>query len=169
MLITPEGATVLAITHDRGNRRDVGPAVLSNQVGKGKCIYIGSGLEAVFEESRINPVREYLGSLLLPFLESRRSYQMDYFPGITPHYMSSEKHHVLHLLADIGNEVQHLRSRENLVPVNNIKIRLRATGNVKSVNLLRAGTEAQFQQNGEWITVQVPRVHVYEAVHVELA
>ena len=94
---------------------------------------------------------------------------MDYFSGITPQYMASDKHIVLHLLSDIGDEDRHLRSREKLVPVKNIKVRLRTPGKVKSVNLLRTGSEAQFQQDGDWISVQVPQIWVYETVQVELA
>lgn len=169
MLIKADSGKVRAITHDRGNRRDLGPAVVTNRFGKGYCIYIASGLEAVFEETRMVSVREYLASLLLPRLEAGRTYHLEYISGVTPHYMASEKHIVLHLLADVGDENLHPRSRERLFPIQNIKVRLRMPGRVKTVTLMRAGAEAQFQQDGEWITVQVPRIWVYEAVQVDLA
>lgn len=169
MLIRTNGGTVQAITHDRGNRRDLGPAIITNSVGKGRCVYIGSGLEAVFEETRMDPVREYLATLLVPALEAGQTYRMDWISGITPQYMASEKHIVLHLLADVGDKDYHLRSRVMLFPVENIKVRLRTREKVRGVTLMRAGTEAQFQQDGEWITVTVPRVWIYEAVQVDLA
>ena len=169
MLIKADAGTVEAITHDRGNRRDLGPAVVTNSVGKGSCIYIASGLEAVFEETRMVSVRAYLASLLLPRLETERTYHLGYISGVTPHYMASEKHIVLHLLADVGDENLQPRSRERLSSIQNIKVRIRTPGRVKTVTLMRAGTEALFQQDGEWITVHVPRVWVYEAIHVDLA
>lgn len=169
MLVKPDGGTAQAITYDLGNHRNLGPAVIKNAVGKGHCIYIASGLEAIFEETRMNPVREYLGSLLLPALESGRSYQMDYISGITPHYMASDKHIVLYLLTDVGDENLHLRSRERLFPVENIEVRLRTRKTVKAVTLMRDATEARYRQDGEWITVNVPRILVFEAVQVDLA
>jgi hypothetical protein len=169
MLIKADGGTVQAITHDRGNRRDLGPAVITNAVGKGHSTYIASGLEAIFEETRMNPVRDYLATLLMPALEAGQTYRMDWISGITPHYMASDNRLVLHLLADVGDEDLHLRSRKRLFPVENIKVHLRTRGRVEAVTLMRAGTSLPYQQNGGWITVIVPRIHVYEAVQVNLA
>ena len=163
------GGTVEAITWDRGNHRDLGPAVVTNRVGKGRSIYLASGLEAIYEETRMDPVRSYLASLLLPRLEAGRTYKMDPMPGVTPHYMASEKCIVLHLLVDVGDEDHHLKVRETFYPVENVTVRLRVRGKINSVSLMRAGTAVETKQVGEWITVTVPRVLVYEAIRVDLA
>lgn len=160
---------VEATTWDRGNHRDLGPAVVTHRVGKGRSIYLASGLEAVWEETRMDPVRDYLASLLLPPLAAGRAYTMDYIPGVTAHYMASGNCIVLHLLADIGDKDHHLKARERFFPVANFEVSLRVHGNVRSVTLMRAGTEAAAKRNGEWLTVTVPRVLVYEAIRVDLA
>lgn len=163
------GGTVEAITWDRGNHREIGPAVVTNSVGKGRSIYVASGLEAIYEETRIEPVRSYLASLLPESLKAGRTYQMDYIQGVTPHYMASDKCIVLHLLADVGDKDRHLKTRERFFPVENVTVRLRVRDKIGSVTLMRSGTEAAVKQEGEWITLNVPRVLVYEAIRVDLA
>jgi len=160
---------VLAATWDRGNRRDLGTAIVSNTAGKGKCIYIGSGLEAVYEESRIGAVRDTLAKLLLPHLEAGRRYSVEFVQGITPHLMAAEKDAVLHLLSDIGDRNLHTKTRARFAAVENVKAKVRVKGTAKSARLLVAGTSLPFQQVGEWVTVTVPRVDIYEAIHVETA
>ena len=61
------GGAVLAETIDRGHRANLGPAIVRRDVGKGQVIYIGSGLEAVYAETRMKRLRAYLGSLIDPF------------------------------------------------------------------------------------------------------
>ena len=160
---------VEAATWDRGNRRELGPAVVTNSVGKGRSIYLASGLEAIYEETRMDAVRDYLASLLLPYLEKGQTYKMDFIPGVTPHYMVSEKCIVLHLLADVGDKNHHLKARERFFPVDNITVHLRVRGNIKTVTLMRSGTAAATARDGEWLTVKVPEVLVYEAIRVDLA
>jgi len=42
-------------------------------------------------------------------------------------------------------------------------------GAVKSVALLRSGTTPPTERNGDWMTVTVPRLLIYEAIRVDLA
>ena len=60
-------AEVLAETIDRGHRANLGPAIVRRKTaGKGSVIYIGSSLEAVYEETRMKRLRTYFGSLVDP-------------------------------------------------------------------------------------------------------
>jgi hypothetical protein len=169
MRFKPTTGKVLATTWDRGNRRDLGPAIVTNNVGKGQCIYIGSGLEAVYEETRMLSVRGALAKLLLPHLESGRSYQLEFVQGVTPHYMAADKDIVLHLLANVGDRNLHTKSRVKFAAVEGMTAKLRVKGAVKSVRLLVSGAAPVTQREGEWLTVHVPRVDIYEAIHVEMA
>ena len=160
--------TVEATTWDRGNHRDLGPAVITNRVGKGKSIYIGSGLEAIYEETRLEPVRNYLAGLLLPSLEAGRTYSVEFVPGVTPHYMASEKTIVLYLLVDIAGVVHHQKARETFVPVEDVKVRLRMPGKFKAVTLMRTGAALAVKKDGQWIVATVPRLQIYDAIRVDL-
>jgi hypothetical protein len=169
MRIRATSGAVQATTHDRGNRRDLGPAVVTKAIGKGHSIYLASGLEAIFEETRMETIRAYMGSLLLTSLEDKQSYKMDYISGVTPHLMASDKCIVLHLLANVSDADHHFKTRQTFFPVENITVRIRVPRSVASVTLLRAGTTIPMQQQGNWIAVTVPRVLIYEAIRVDLA
>src|SRR5205814_2092936 len=100
-------AEVLAETVDRGHRANLGPAVTRN----GRVIYIGSGLEAVYSETRMKRLRAYLGSLIDPILSAHRTYEMEPRSGVTPHLAATADTILLHLLADSGNKTKKLRIR----------------------------------------------------------
>jgi hypothetical protein len=169
MRLRATGGVVLANTLDRGNHRRLGPAVIRNSFGRGHVLYIGSGLEAIYEETRMDPIRLYLGSLLSPFLEGEQSYRIDHIPGLTPHYMASDKTLVLHLLADTGDKDMHYKAREYFLPLSQIKARIRLPRSAKSVILMRSNQTLQAVHHGQWIEVLVPEVLVHEAIRVDLA
>jgi hypothetical protein len=169
MRIRVNGGEVLADTLDRGNRRSLGPAVVRNNIGKGQVIYIGSGLEAIFEEARIEQISSYLGSLISPSLMKTQSYRMDYVSGVTPHYMASSSTIVLHLLADIGDKNKQYRTRERFVPVTDLRVRLRLPGPMRSVSLMCSGDTPAVVEDGTWAEIKIPRVFIHEAIKVDLA
>jgi len=165
------GAEVLGETLDRGRRANLGPAIVRTKQGGGTVVYIGSGLEAVYEETRMKPLRAFLGGLVEPLLAAGRSYRMEYVPGVTPHFMASHDVLLLHLLADTGNKNKHLRSREQFLPVTNVKVLIRVPQgrSVRSASLLRAGGSLPVSVRAGWLDVTVPRVLIHEAVRVDLA
>jgi hypothetical protein len=160
-------ADVLAETHDRGHRTYPGPAVTRN----GRVIYIGSGLEAVYVETRMKKVRQYLATLIDPILAPHRTYEMEPRSGVLPHLMASKDTILLHLLADVGNKTKHLRIREEFEAVEDVKVRIRVPlgRRVQSVTLLRGKELFKVEQSASWIDVLVPRVHIHEVVRVTLA
>lgn len=162
---------VLAETIDRGHRARLGPAILRREYRKGSVIYIGSSLEAVYEETRMAPLRAFLGGLVSPWLAAGRAYEIEYRSGVMPHFMASDRTLLLHLLADTGNKNKHLRSREEFLPVPDVKVRIRVPQGrgVRAVSLLRAGERLSATPKNGWLDVTVPRVLIHEAVRVDLA
>ena len=165
------GGEVLAETIDRGHRANLGPAIVRRSVGKGSVIYIGSSLEAVYEETRMKRLRSFFNDLVSPWLAPQRSYEIEYQPGVTPHLMASRDVLLLHLLADTGNKNKHLRSREEFLPVADVKVRIRVpqARSVKSASLLRSEQDLPLALRDGWLDVTVPRVWIHEAVKVDLA
>ena len=164
------GAEVIAETRDRGHRRTLGPAVLTRQHGKGRVIYIGSGLEAIYEETLMEPLREYFASLLNPILGDFRTYEVELRLGLMPQFLASPDTLLLHLLADTGNIWKESLARQQFLPVTDIKVRIRVPQGrrVKSLSLVRAGQCPKWVQRDGWIEFTVPRVLIYETVQVEL-
>lgn len=164
------GGAVLAETIDRGHRANLGPAIVRRPAGKGQVLYIGSGLEAVYAETRMKRLRAYFGSLIEPLMKEHRTYQVEWRSGVLPHFTASRDTLLLHLLADTGDKFKKLRAREEFLPVENVKVRVRIPHNrtVQSVSLLRAGDTLSAVPREGWIEVIVPRVLIHEAVRVDL-
>jgi hypothetical protein len=160
-------AKVLAETIDLGHRANVGPAI----VQKGRVIYIGSGLEAVYVETRMKRLREFFATLIDPILGPHRTYSIESRAGVTPHLTATDDTILLHLLADTGNKTKKLRIREEFLPVENISVRIRIpeARNVKSVSLLRSGAGLPARPVSGWVTVTVPKVLIHDAVRVDLS
>ncbi len=167
---TGDGA-VLAETIDIGHRGNLGPAIVKRTAGKGTVIYIGSGLEAIYAETRMKRLRTFLGTLIEPVLAPHKTYDVEYRSGLMPQLMASRDTILLHLVADTGNKTKKLRIREEFLPVENVKVRVRVPNgrSVRAVSLLRAGTKFPATARAGWVELTVPRVLIHEAVRVDLA
>ena len=164
------GAEVIGETYDRGHRRTLGPAVVTRRQGKGQAIYIGSGLEAVYEETLNESLRAFFHSLLDPILASSRTYELEFRPGLMPQFASSQETLLLHLLANTGNIWKKLLVQEEFLPVKNVRVRLRLPQGrtAKSVALMWSGTAPSWSVRDGWVELMVPQVQVYEVIRVDL-
>jgi len=164
-------AEVIAETRDRGHRHTLGPAVVKRHQGKGQVIYVGSGLEAIYEETLNESLRAYFRSLLDPFLASTRTYELEFRPGLMPQFASSQNTLLLHLLANTGNIWKKHLVQEEFLPIKNVRVRLRLPQgrSAKSVALMWSGTKADWNVREGWVELTVPKVQVYEVIRVDLA
>jgi len=167
---TTGGSEAVAETYDRGYRRTLGPAVISRRQGKGRAIYIGSGLEAVYEETLNKSIRGFFRLLLDPFLARSRTYAVDYRAGLITQLAVSRNALLLHLIANTGNKWKKLLVQEEFTPLLNVQVRLRLSqgSTAKSVTLMWSRTTPSWQVRDSWVELTVPRVDPYEVVHVEL-
>src|SRR5208337_1006777 len=163
-------AEVIGETYDRGHRRTLGPAVVTRRHGKGQVTYIGSGLEAVYEETLNESLRAYFHSLLEPILASSRTYELEFRPGLMPQFASSPNTLLLHLLANTGNIWKKLLVQEEFLPVKNVRVRLRLPQgrSAKSVALMWSGVAPSWNVRDGWVELTVPQVQVYEVIRVDL-
>ncbi len=161
---------VLAETYDRGHRRTLGPAILARRHGKGRVIYIGSGLEAVYEETLNESLRTYFHSLLDPFLRVGRTYEIEYRPGLSSQFASSPDVLLLHLFANTGNIWKKLLVQESFLPIKNVRARLRLPQGrtAKLASLLWSGAAPSWKGANGWVELNIPQVHPYELVRVDL-
>jgi hypothetical protein len=168
---TAGSAEVIAETHDRGHRRTLGPAVVTRRQGKGRTIYIGSGLEAIYEETLNASLREYFRSLLDPILASTRTHEVEFRPGLMSQFASSQDTLVLHLLANTGNIWKKLLVQEEFLPVKDVRVRLRLPQgrSANSVALMWSGAKPAWRVRDGWVELTVPQVTMYEVIRVDLA
>ena len=170
MLFKSEGVQVLLETYDRGHRRTLGPAVIGRGHGKGRVIYIGSGLEAVYEETLNESLRRVLQSLLDPFIGGKRNYEVEYRPGLSSQFASSSDVVLLHLFANTGNIWKKLLVQESFLPITNVRARLRLPQGrtARSASLLWSGAAPSWKVTNGWVELSIPQVHPYEVVRVDL-
>ncbi|MGH9403536.1 MAG: beta-galactosidase trimerization domain-containing protein [Terriglobia bacterium] len=166
-----DNASVLAETYSRGDRKILGPAIIRRQHGMGQVIYIGSGLEAVYEETLNDSFRKYFQSLLDPILRSSKTYEVEFHPGLTHQFAVSRDVLLLHLLANTGNIWKEGPAQEWFLPVRNVRVRIRLPENrsAQSVELMWSGTKAAWSVRKGWVELTVPQVEIYEIVRVNLA
>ncbi|HZZ57287.1 MAG TPA: hypothetical protein VFE31_05605, partial [Opitutaceae bacterium] len=166
-----DAADVLAETIDRGRQEVLGPAIVSRRFGRGSVLYIGSSLEAIYEETRMDVLRCYFNSLVAPWLAARRSYEVPYRAGLTPHFLASSDTLILHLLADTGDKDRHSSAREEFLPLPEVRARIRIPEgrSVRSVSLLESGRALPAPVRAGWLEVTVDAVRVHEAIRVDLA
>jgi hypothetical protein len=165
------GVTVLAETYSRGYRKSLGPAVITNKYGAGQAIYIGSGLEAIYDETLNDDVLGYFRTLLDPILSPLRSYEVDFRQGLMPEFATSQETLLLHLLADTGNIWKKRLVEETFLPIENIHVRIRipAGRQVGTVTLMWSKTDVPWNVKNGWAELTVPSVRIYEVVRVDLA
>ncbi len=166
-----DNASVLAETYSRGDRKSLGPAIVRNQHGKGQVIYIGSGLEAIYDETLNESLRVYLQSLIEPILGPSRTYEVEFRPGLMHQFAASPDVLLLHLLANTGNIWKKYLVQEDFLPIKNIRVRIRLPKgrSAKSVSLMWSGKECAWKAREGWVDLTVPQVEVYEIIRVELA
>jgi hypothetical protein len=167
--VTP-GATVLAETYERGYRKIFGPAVVKKSHGKGTAIYIGSGLEAIYDETLNDDVRGYFHTLLDPVLSPARPYEVDFRQGLMAEFAATRDTLLLHLLADNGNIWKKRLVEETFLPLENVQVRVRIPEGrqVRSVSLMWSNSAAPWTVKDGWVDLTVPRVRIYEVVRIDL-
>jgi Beta-galactosidase trimerisation domain len=166
-----DNASVLAGTYSRGYRKVLGPAIIRSQHGKGQVIYVGSGLEAIYDETLDESLRTYLRSLIDPILNFSKTYEVEFRPGLMHQFAVSRDVLLLHLLANTGNIRKKYLVQESFLPVQNVRVRIRLpeSRSAKSVELLWSGKRPEWNSRNGWVELTVPQVEVYEIIRVDLA
>jgi hypothetical protein len=168
------GASVLADCVNIETQENRGPAIVLNQYGQGRAIYVAGSLEANYVASRVLSLQRMLGSMVrylagdapLPF--SLAAPKGVY--GIVRRAPGGDL--ALWICANVGfKDAAVGRMRQDFIPVPNVvaKILVPDGRQVKSVELLRAGKPAPFTIEGTYVRITLPVIHIAEIVHVSLA
>lgn len=164
-------STVLATTYDLARHENLGPAITRRNYGSGRVIYIGSNLEATYDETRMPVLRGLLLELLEPSLGASRRYRIPAGKGLLVQYSESPQAVLLHLIANTGNKIKKLRADECYLPVTNIPVAIRIPGEKSpmSARLLRADKPIQFAQKNGWVNLNLDSIYIHETVMLSLA
>jgi hypothetical protein len=167
-------AKVLADCWNLGLDEVRGPAIIANNYGKGRTLYVSGSLEAHYVSSRVISLRRLLSSMV-------RYLAHDAPPNFTisaPRGVygvlrqAANGDLVLWLLANVGfKDADEGRMRQEFVPLSSVRVKILVPEgrSVKAVHLVRAGRSVPSHLEEGYAVVEMPELHVAEIVHVELA
>jgi hypothetical protein len=173
--VTPRpGATVVAECLNLETQEVLGPAIVVNQYGRGRVIYVAGSLEAQYTATRVLSLQRMLASMVrylradapMPFgLDAPRGVY-----GILRSATSGDL--VLWICANVGfKDATVGRMRQDFLPVSGVvaRVLLPEGRQLKSVELLRAKQSVPFSIQGSYAVITLPAVHIAEVVHLSLA
>ncbi len=167
------GASVLAECIAIDADRVLGPAIVANEYGRGRAVYVAGSLEAHYASSRVVSLRQILASILrylaqdapVPFgLTAPRGVY-----GILRSAPSGDR--ALWVCANVGfKDAAVGRMRQDYLPVPDVVARVLVPEGRRpeSVHLLRANRGAEFTMDGPYAVIPLPVVHIAELVHLGL-
>jgi len=168
------GATVVAEGINLDFQKTLGPAIVINQYGRGRVVYVAGSLEAQYVATRVISLRRMLASMIrylradapMPFgLAAPRGVY-----GILRRAPDGD--FVLWVCANVGfKDATVGRMRQDYLPVPNVLARVLVPEGrqLKSVELLRTNQTAGFTMEGAYAVVALPAVHIAEVVHWSFA
>lgn len=173
--VAPAGsAKVLAECWNLGTDELRGPAIIANEYGKGRTLFVAGSLEAHYASSRVVSLLRLLSSMVqylahdavAPFtLSAPRGVY-----GVLREATDGDL--ALWVLANIGFKDADIgRMRQEFVPVPNVQVGIQVPKgrSVKAVHLVRAGRSVRADVKSGYAMLEIPRLHVAEIVHLELA
>jgi hypothetical protein len=165
-------AKVLADCWNLGTGEVRGPAIVANNYGKGRTIYIGGSLEANYLYDRVKSTSRLLVSMVQylgagtpqPFrMKAPRGVY-----GVLRHAVNGDL--TLWVLANVGfKDAASGRMRQEYIPVPDVEVAIRIPEGrqAKAMMLLRAGSEApSFRVEDGYAVATIPRLHIAEVVHL---
>lgn len=169
-----KGARVLAEAWNLGTKEVRGPAIVANNRGKGRTIFVNGSLEAHYLYDRVKST----GRLLKTMVEylaggAPQPYRLTAPMGVYGLLRSAPLGDpVLWVLANTGfKDAAAGRMRQQYIPVSNIEVAVGIPDGrqVKEVRLIRANKRIPFKEDGGYAVAMIPAVHIAEVVHVALA
>ena len=168
------GAKVIADCWNLGTGEVRGPAIVVNDYGRGRTVYVSGSLESNYLYDRVESncrllrsMVEYLGrGEPQPFkLQAPRGVY-----GVLRQTTSGDL--ALWLLANVGfKDAAVGRMRQEFVPVANVEVSIRVPKGkqVKGARLMRADRSMPHRMEAGYATVSIPSLHISEVVHLALS
>ena len=172
--VAPVGeAKILADCWNLGTDQVRGPAIIANNYGKGRTVYVAGSLEAHYASSRVVSLRRLLASMVRYLAQGAPAPFTTTAPrgvyGVLREAVNGDR--VLWLLANVGFKDADIgRMRQEFVPVANVQVRIQVPEGrrVRAAHLVRAGRTVPAKMDAGYAAVDIPTLHIAELVHLEL-
>jgi len=167
-------AEVLAEAWNLGTDEVRGPAIIANQFGKGRTIYISGSLEANYLSDRVKSSSRLLASIVQYLgAGTPQPFRLNAPRGVYGVLRRAPNGDLaLWVLANVGfKDAASGRMRQEYISVSDIEVAIRIPEGreAKGMMLLRAGVEAAyFRVENGYAVGTIPHVHIAEVVHLAL-
>jgi len=151
-----------------------GPAIILNNVGKGRTIYISGSLEANYLYDRVKSTRQLLASMVR-YLggNAPMPYTLQAPTGVYGVLRRAPKGDLaLWVLANVGfKDAAVGRTRQEYLDLQNVEVGIRVPEGrqAKTMRLMRADKVVPFRLEDGYAIAAIPNLHIAEVVHLELA
>lgn len=175
--LIPVGATgggrVIVDCWNLGLDKVRGPAVIVNNFGKGRAIYVAGSLEAHYVSSRVVSLRKMLSSMVRYLArDAPPPFTVDAPLGVYGILrQTAGGDPTLWVLANVGfKDACTGRMRQDFAELSNLRIKVLVPHgrNVKAIHLVRSGQSVPFTLDNGYASLRIPALHVAELVHLEL-
>jgi hypothetical protein len=168
-----DGATLLADCWNLGTGESRGPAIVVNNFGAGRAVYVNGSLEINYPYSRVPSQRHLLADLVRWLAKNQPPpFRISAPTGVYSVLRQAANGDLaLWLLAAVGfKDASTGRMRQEFVSLPNIEIAIRIPPGrrVQSVHLVRAGRTVPFRFSDGYASLTLPALHIAELVHVQL-
>lgn len=166
--------TILAECWNLGLDEVRGPAIVENQYGNGKALYVAGSLEANYVSSRVISLRRMLASMVR-YLGAEAPVPFDISAPLGVYATlrrAANGDLLLWVLAPVGFKDASIgRMRQEYMPVSNVTVRILVPPGrkPKAMRLLYAGSSLSFSLSEGYAVAILPNLHVGEVVHLQLA
>ena len=176
-MLVPVAATgsgrVIADCWNLGLNEVRGPAIIVNNFGKGRTVYVAGSLEAHYTTSRVVSLRRMLSSMVRYLAQDAPpTFTIDAPRGVYGICRQTAGNDiVLWVLANIGFKDACIgRMRQEFVTIENVPVKVQVPQgrSVKAVELVRRGQSVPFTEENGYALVKIPSLHVAEIVHLQL-
>jgi hypothetical protein len=150
-----------------------GPAVIVNNFGKGRTIYVAGSLEAHYVSSRVVSLRRLLSSMVRYLAhDAPPPFTIDAPLGVYGVLRQTAAGDLaLWLLANVGFKDASIgRMRQTFVQLSNLRVKVLVPHGrvVRAAHLIRSGHSVPFTVEDGYVSMEIPALHVAELIHLEL-
>ncbi|MEM0327131.1 MAG: beta-galactosidase trimerization domain-containing protein [Thermoproteota archaeon] len=170
--VIPTTSEVIALFHEKMSARYVklpslskNPAILMNNYGKGRCLYIAGNFFEHYNSYHNPDYRRITANAVR--LMSRRLVTLENCPQsveITLRYQHGKRRLVMHLVNFTGEMT---RPIESIIPIRDLRISLHGFKSIRRAKALRLNMELALEYAGEDVAFKLPILREHEAIVLE--
>lgn len=145
------------------------PAMVSREAGRSRLIYMAGDVDSSFWRLDHMDLGRQLSNAVLWLLQGNNTVDVEGDGLMEVIAWETQRGFAVHLLNYNGANAFRGHMRKPIpLPAQSLRLRLPAGNKIRHASLLHSGTKVEFLQEGNRISLQVPKVDMYEVVALEV-